>query len=74
MAEIIRALRKHGFKLSQPLFVRVISSEAGGTFELRDARVERAVLMVRGAKVAQPRMGLAVDAFDDCLGNAAFLQ
>jgi hypothetical protein len=44
------------------LFVdRVVPCEAGGALELSDERIERAVLMIWRAEIAQPHMRLAFD-------------
>ena len=51
---------------------RVVAREAGGAFELDDERVERAVLMVRRAEIAEPRVRFSLDAPRQCRGQARF--
>ena len=48
-------------QLAELLYYRVVARESGGAFELDDVRVERAVLMMRRAKVAKARKRLTVD-------------
>jgi len=48
----------------------VVASETSGVFELGSEWVERAVLMVRRAKIAQSRMRLALDALRQCRSQA----
>ena len=45
-------------------------AEAGRAFHLDDHRINRAVLMVRRAKVAQVEVGFSGRPFCQCLGNA----
>src|SRR5215471_11334853 len=49
-------------QLVELLLGHVVAREAAGTFGLGDERVERAVLMVGRAEIAQPRVRLALDA------------
>ena len=51
---------------------RVVAREPGGAFELNDERVERAVLMVRGAEIAQARVRLALNALQQLCRKARF--
>ena len=44
----------------------VIASEPGGAFELRDEGIERAVLVMRRAEIAQTGMPLAFDVLGKC--------
>jgi hypothetical protein len=48
---------------------RVVAAEPGGAFELADHRMERAVLVVRRAEIAQPRVRFRGDALLDRLGQ-----
>ena len=57
-------------QLAELLLDRVVAREPGGAFELDDERVERAVLMVRRAEIAQPRVRLALDALRQRRGQA----
>ena len=50
-----RGRRQQRLQLGEPHLGRVVAREAGGALELRDHRVERAVLVVRRAEVAQAR-------------------
>jgi hypothetical protein len=57
---------------SMLLLDRVVARKSGGAFELNDERVERAVLMVRRAEIAQPRVWFALDGLRQCRGHARF--
>src|SRR5260370_13357841 len=57
-----RTSREQILRLPELLLDRVVAREPGGAFELDDERVERAVLMVRRAEIAQPGVRLARDA------------
>src|SRR5215472_2688467 len=59
LTEIIGSLGKNGLQLVQALIVAIVASEPGRPFELRDARVQGAVLVVRRAEMAQSGMLLA---------------
>src|SRR5262249_24559206 len=56
-----RCRRDQRVELIEPRFDRISAREAGGVFELNDERVERAVLMVGRAGIAQPRMRLTCE-------------
>src|SRR5262249_50712167 len=56
-----RARREQGPKLAELAFSRVVAGEPGGAFELDDKGIERAVLVVRRAEIAQARVGLGFD-------------
>ena len=55
-----RAGREQCLQLPELLLGRVVAREAGGAFELGDERIERAVLVMRRAEIAQPRVRLAL--------------
>ena len=59
---IPRARREQRPQFAELLFARVVAGESGGAFELGDEGIERAVLMVRRAEIAQARMRLVLDA------------
>ena len=50
-------------QLAELLFDQVVAGEPGGAFELDDERIERTVLVVRRAEIAQARMRLGFNAF-----------
>jgi hypothetical protein len=56
------ARRDQGHELVEPLLGRVVLRKAGGAFELCDKGIQRAVLMVRRAEIAQPGVRLAFEA------------
>ena len=56
-----RARREQCPQLPKLLNSRVVAGEPGGAFELSDEGVERAVLVVRRAEIAQARMWLGSD-------------
>ena len=58
---IPRARREQCPQFAELGFDRVVAGEPGGAFELRDEGIERAVLVVRRAEIAQARMRLAFD-------------
>ena len=60
---IPRARREQCPQFAELLFDRVIAVEPGGTFELGDEGIERAVLVVRRTKIAQARMRFGFDVF-----------
>ena len=53
--------RKHGFEFGELLVRAVLTLDAGGSHELADDRIERAVLVIRRAMVLQPRMRLGLE-------------
>src|SRR6202030_1459981 len=59
---VANARRDQGRELAELLLGHVVVREAGGAFELRDERMERAVLVVRRAEIAQPGVRLAFEA------------
>ena len=46
LTEVIGALSEHRFQLGQPLLGGILTTKTRGPFELRDVRIERAILMV----------------------------
>ena len=52
--------------------VRILAPEACRPFKLGDARVERAVLVMRRAEIAQARVWLAAEPLHDSLSDARF--
>ena len=52
LAEIIGPLGQDCLQLGEPLLGRILAPEAGRPLELRDARVKRAVLIMRRAEIA----------------------
>src|SRR5215831_18756915 len=69
LAEVIRRQGEHRLQSGQPLLVRVGAPKPGGPFELRDARVERRVLVMGRAEQTQARVRLAAHALEDGLGD-----
>ena len=69
LAEVIGGQGEHRLELGQPLLVRVVAPEPGRSFHLRDDRIERAVLMVRRAEIAQPSVRFAAQALEHGLGE-----
>ena len=58
---IPRARREQRPQFAELAVGRVVARETGGAFELGDERIERAVLVVRRAEIAQARVRLASD-------------
>ena len=54
--------REQRLQLVQLCLGRVVAREPGGAFELVDERIERAVLVMRRAEIAQAGMRLGFDA------------
>jgi hypothetical protein len=50
--------------------VRVVASKPCGALQLADKGVERAILIVRRAKIAQPAVRLGLDMLRQCRGQA----
>src|SRR5215471_2688551 len=69
LAEVIRRQGEYRLQSGQPLLVRVVAPEPGRPFELRDARVERRVLVMGRAEQTQARVRLAAQALEDGLGD-----
>ena len=66
------ALSQHRLQLVETLCVRVLATEARRPFELGDARIECAVLMMRRTEIAQPGVRLADEPLHEGLSDARF--
>ena len=69
---VASARRDQVRELAEPLLGRVVMREACGPFELRDKGMERAVLMVRRAEIAQPRVRPAFEPLAQRRGQPRF--
>ena len=58
-----RGLREQGFELVELRVRLVVMRQFGGAFHLADDRIKRAVGMLRRAEIAQARVGLAGELF-----------
>jgi hypothetical protein len=56
--------RKNGFEFGELLIWAVLTFHAGGSYDLADDRMERAVLVIRRAMVLQPGLGLGLQPLD----------
>ena len=70
LTEIIGPLGEHCLQLVEPLLGRILAPETRRPLELGDARIERAVLVMRRAEIAQPRVWLAAEPLHDGLSDA----
>src|SRR5215471_8218108 len=65
-------LREHRLKLIEPLLVSIVAPESGGPLQLRDDRVERTVLVMGRAEIAEASVWLVTQLFQDRLSDARF--
>src|SRR6516162_1856968 len=65
-----RPVAEQRLQLVELCCVRVVASEPRGALQLADKGVERAVLIVRRAKIANSGVWLGLDALRQCLGQA----
>ena len=72
LAEIIGTEGQNGFQLGKPLLGRILAAKPSRTFELGDARIKRAILVVRRAEIAQASKLLAAQPLQDGLRDARF--
>jgi len=70
LAEVIGSLSQHLLQLGQPLISGVLAPETGRPLKLGDARIERTVLVMGRAEIAQARMRLAAQPLHDSLSDA----
>ena len=70
LAEVIGRLGEHRLQFGEPLVIGILPPKPGGSFKLGNARIERAVLVVRGAETAQARVRLIAYLLYDGLGDA----
>jgi hypothetical protein len=62
--------REQFAQLAELLFDCIVAHKPGSAFELGDEWVERAILMVGRAEIAQPRVRIALDALRERRGQA----
>jgi hypothetical protein len=72
MSNRLRPVAEQRLQLVELCCDRVVADEPRGAFQLADKRVQRAVLMVRRAKIAQSRVRLGLDTLRQCRGQARF--
>jgi len=71
LVQIISAEGEYALQLGKPLVGRILAAEPGCPLKLRDARIERTVLVVRGAEIAQARVRLCADPLGAGEGSSA---
>src|SRR4029079_18025495 len=60
---------EYRLQFAEPLLVRIVAPESGRPFELRDARVERRISVMRRAEQPKARVWIAAQALKDGLGD-----
>src|SRR5215472_10020028 len=68
-----KLLRQEGIEFVEFCKRRIVVGKSGGAFQLPDDhRIERAIGMLRGAKIAHPRVWFTREAFHECRRKPRF--